>query len=641
MLERSSIESLRSRAEEISYNIASILHRLGYRVPVSKLVDYTRILETYMALKGTDHLSIVEIVLIAESVFTNIEWSSGLREKVYEIISSREHQELVLSQRIISRIRFGKEVRIRDVLNGRLDRSDIETYIVLRKIGVIRKTRDGRLKAIRYRDYKRAIKKLRDYRVTVRDIIDYIDEIPISYWSTILTKEVVDRIGYSDLLKILYGVSKSGSEELKKYVIDRLSRDIEYSLKLGSRDKRVIENLLRSTGYCDLRLALRIYRDLGRDFIDKYGVESIAKEIASLPISERRRILSRISRYLSDNELEYLAGHLGILSFTRIHRSSRLSMTLYSLSNALSSLLDYRLTGEQSYLDYSLYYLDSIDRDYIPARYKPLYESLCSRDYRGLISSLSVIELHSILEYIIDRAIELRERGFDETVLLNALNLGLRILRHIVYRQKGSIYEKRKSIVRRGRLEVRDSLYRIARYNYQLVYTSRVYKPSIIALLDVSGSMRSYSLWAVSTLASIMYRVKIIVLFSDKIEVLRTRGYPLRMLSRFLKSILISKFMGYTDIASAVREAMKYSRRGDIMVLISDLKQTVKGDPVGVVREAISRTSRFIAIVPRNYSIELARAIEGFGGEVVVSKSPLEIPYILRQKLNLKIGIRI
>ncbi len=642
LLEKYSIESLRSRSEHIVFSLVNALYKLGYRIPISQTIDFIKILETYMVLKHYAEPSYPEIIELAESVFTTINWSPKLKQELLDLLErKRVRLESGLSQKIVSRIRFGREVNVREILSGRLCKSDIETYIVMRKLGIIHRIRSGKYRAVKYNEYRRTIKKHRDYSISASDIIKYLDEIPMGYWSMLLSQDVIDKASYKTLFKLAEELVKTDNERLKKLVLNRLSHDISSTTKLSSRERRVLQNLLRTTNYSDLRLSLKAYRDVSRDLIDRYGLRDLIKEVKSLSISERRRVLSKLVKYLNKNELEQVVNEVDILSFTRIPRLDKTLSTIYKLANALTSFIDYKLTQNPSFLDYSLYYLKDIDANTIPLKYRPLYESLIHRDLRTMVNKLSIVELHSLVEYVIGRTVELRNLGYSDEVLANALTLSMRVLRNIVGRHGGFLVEKRKTMVHRGRVEVKDSLYHFVRHNYSLVYTYRVRKPSIVALLDVSGSMRNYSLWAITTLASIIYRVRLAIVFSDKCEVIRFTKYPIRLLHRFLKTILMSRFNGYTDIDSALTEALRYIRSGDVVVLISDLKQTVKGDPVQKIKRVVDRGTRFIAITPKHYSVDLANAIRELSGEVIVSSSPLEIPYILRKKLNLKIGIRI
>jgi len=57
------------------------------------------------------------------------------------------------------------------------------------------------------------------------------------------------------------------------------------------------------------------------------------------------------------------------------------------------------------------------------------------------------------------------------------------------------------------------------------------------------------------------------------------------------------------------------------------------------VRSLVNRLSRFIVITPVNHNHVLAEEVRSLGGEVFIVKSPLEIPRILKKRLNLKTSL--
>jgi len=186
--------------------VNNFLNEQGYKIAVSQTINLYEILLTYLLLKKANELSVDEIIDVTMSVYTNIKWNDELIDKLYKYLSGKSKYPLYLTERSIqkisSKIRFGKEISIRKIFEGRLSKSDVETYILFRKTGIIRKDRYGRLKAVKYNEYKSLSHKLYEDTVSLNDIMMYADEIPTELWSLLITDERLEEADLKQLIDI-------------------------------------------------------------------------------------------------------------------------------------------------------------------------------------------------------------------------------------------------------------------------------------------------------------------------------------------------------------------------------------------------------------------------------------------------------
>ncbi len=640
MLEKQLESILRDKVWKKVLLINNFLNEQGYKIAVSQTINLYEILLTYLLLKKTNELSIDEIIDITMSVHTNIKWNDDLIDKLHKYLSSKSkyplHSNERSIQKISSKIRFGKEISIRKIFDNRLSKNDIETYILFRKTGIIRKDRYGRLRAVKYNEYRRLSHKLYESTVSLNDIMAYADEIPTELWSLLITDERLEEADLRQLIHIADRLRSSNNVSLKKKVLDKIANSIDVADKLRSWEKKVIASLIRETGYTNLNLLVKVWDKLGLDKIRTFDIAEILSLIKTVPLQDRQKIVSRMVKKASSKDIDKLLNSLDLMSF----KNSSYSMdprikSVYNLANALSNYIDYMITGDKSYLEYSSYFADKVDPRHLPHRFRPIYESIVNMDQRIFLTKAILHEYPSLLEYLLKRAINLRSLGYSNDVINRALLLGLRILRYIV----GKVHKTSRKVkvrYRSNKIDLRGTIYNVIRLNYEERYFDRKKEPNIIVLLDTSGSMFNHSLWAVCSLAAFIYRINYIVLFSENVDIVRIRRHSIYLLHKFLKSIIDHGFKGYTNIELAISSALSLARKKTFYVLISDLKQTVRGNPLKPIDELLKRGHKLLVIAPQNYDRELAHSIESIGGNVIIVKSPFDIPYVFRRKLSLK-----
>ncbi|MCD6300684.1 MAG: VWA domain-containing protein, partial [Staphylothermus sp.] len=221
------------------------------------------------------------------------------------------------------------------------------------------------------------------------------------------------------------------------------------------------------------------------------------------------------------------------------------------------------------------------------------------------------------------------------------IRIGYHILKYSIT-GRFKLNKKIRSLVD-GRIDTRRTIFNIVRYNYEITRVKAKKTTKISALVDISGSMTKHSLWAILSLAQIIPLVKVVVLFSENTRVVKMPKTSSRKLIMDFLEQLYSSFGGYTNISKALRDVAKYVSPNEIIVVFSDLEQTVPDiKPWEIVKELISKhNASIVFFVPPNHRTDIAEKMKSIGCEVIVAKSPESIGKWLKRRLNFKIRHKI
>ncbi len=638
MSERLLKNTLRSSIWRDVSRINKALLKLGIRIPVSQAVALVEIAETYVALKGLSELSLSELLDIASSVYTLVDWSNELRSKVLELSTSTNkafaHAKLTYVEDLVSRIGFNNRVDLKHLLKGEV-RELVEAYIVLRKAGVIRRTKSGELRTCSVAEYKELYNELRKIDVTPRDIAKYISEVPRGVWGNVISDSDLAKLSMHDLIK-LAKLSSSRGSSLNERVVSEIIKRISDAASIKACERRQLINIIRSRVKKDPRLLLKLTGEVRKNAFQIKG-SWLLKELQAMPLERRQRVLPNLLKNELLNAEEAVNG-LDILSFTNAGSvNDKVIRSLANLANALVNYINYLVTLDRGYLDYSAFFMDRVNVDSLPIHLRPLYESLVKQDPKLFMSKLRELDRYAAVEYIARRAGELRSNYGDE-LIRRALQLGLRMLQTF---SPPTLFAKtvRHRVTRnvvKGEVDPRATLYNFIRMNYAIKYRLHARVGESIVVIDVSGSMFTHALWAVMSLATLIHRTEYVVFFSSKSCVVRVGGITRWIAYKFLKKVLEEGFGGYTDLESGLRTALRNSRGKTLIIVISDLKQTLPGNPIAAFKKAIDRGNDVVVIVPENHDRDVAEAIKALGVKVIEVRSPLEIPYVLKSKARFK-----
>ncbi len=377
--------------------------------------------------------------------------------------------------------------------------------------------------------------------------------------------------------------------------------------------------------------------------IEPNTYEKILNDLYELPLDERRKIVSKIS---SNEKYHDLLERLDPLTLSPLGERSKLRPSLRNkalLGYALSNYLNYLITMDQSYLDYSEYILSKIREDELEPSLRPLYRSLLNSDTRDILKYLHRFYPLEVLEHIsLTVWNSIRTRGFDRELIWRAIKIGYEVLKYSL-RGIDDLGRYRFSYSS-GRVSIRKTIYNYTRLNYVIVRREREKTMRVVAIVDVSGSMLKYSTWAILSLSSIISIVKTVILFSDKASITKPpRSFSKHLVISYLEKLFSEGFTGYTNISSALRLLNNVAGLNDTAILFSDLEQTIKDvEPWREVERFLrSGSRRLLVFVPPRYRVDVGKKFQEVGAELVVVKQPVEIPKLLKKKLNLKIRVNI
>ena len=601
---RDSVEGLVEAVVEEVYRRV----RDGKRLPTSQLLDLTLLRLTLELLPyESDNLK-REVVEELYNSYVKKPGEADIREWSFQ-----PSKDGLL--RILTAKRRG--LRVEDVIRDG-SAEEVLSYIWLRSHRVLYRDKSGRLSV----DKNISGRVIREAKaIGVKDVIKYLGEVPSKYWPSVLTSEFLKHVDDSllaELTRRFAGYNKS----VDKRIMEEWS---ERALRGGLR----LETLL-SARRLDKDLSTRM-PGLNKEVYQHLDLSELENE----PLPTRWKIVSSLYR------VEKFRGRLselspitlaGLTSLEKLEGSAR-SKALLGL--ALRHYVDYLVSGEQGERQLALYYAGRVDASQLDHSLRRLLESILGEDQRGFERVVSKLFPDDAIELLSMRVLDYTStKGFNYEVMERALRLGCRIFENA---EKGSRVGGRVRSSR-GRVDVRATVFNYSRFNYRLSFKDVLRKRSVTVLIDVSGSMLRYSIWALIALASLIEVVDRILLFWDKVEVVKPPARKTRpLVYKFLEKLYTQKFRGYTNISQAIR-AVKAKPTSRVVLIVSDLKQTVRDtEPWVEVSELIERGVRVIVVTPPRHDNEVLRRLRDVGCETIIVKNPSKLPILLKKRLNIKI----
>lgn len=620
--------------EAISREIEALKPRLSElrETPVDKLVLYVKMKLALKALARDEGILASLEEALAESLGLKLKHPGGSREGLVEYFQPAEN--------LWRRLGRSRRLTASRLLSESSSRDEVLTYIWLRRSGVLKKRSDGSLIASRV-EAQRSLSNER-CEVALEDISRYLKEVSSSLWSKVITRSLLENASTSELVSLAgeyYGFNASVdariTEELRKRILN--------GWKPAPSDARRLEDALRDAlkGVTGVEVPLHLLPYI--DTVEEYVAarrERLAREIERLPLKERWSILRSLRRKVRDPGFYESLNPITLMDLKGLGGLSEPLAGKVALGEAIGSYLEYLLTGDASYKTYALHVAERIDASILDPRYKPVLESIINGDDGRLLfllgreMSLDALELISI-----KLGDEYSRRGILDPVLVKkAVVLGLRLLNYM--RKKAGLPQKRKAVGVKGRLEVRETMYKWVRFNYNSVFKGRVKRRRLIGVVDVSGSMARFSLWSILSLAFTLPATSHVVVFSEEARVYKLPSRKtVAVLAGFLEKLYTEGFKGYTNISRALRVAGELALKtgSKTLLLFSDLKQTVPGEePWSVAGSLTSKGLRIVALTPYTTSDVVAEKYRSAGCDVVAVENPESIPIILKRKISLK-----
>lgn len=595
-------------------------------------------------------LLFIKLVLTIKTLVKNRDLEKEIIDELTKIFSKNkvnedtnmEHLVYDSNMYILRRIHGRKRISISEIFSKNSRTTDILDYIWLREKGYLKKTKDGRLlidpgiNNIRFENRKQR-------RIELDEIFKYINEIPSSLWTRIIDSNVLRKIDNAKFINMLSKIIGYNTK-LDRRIINELIKRYEKGWRPSSSDWRILSKIMKKNMMLRSRyIGPQSLQWINVNRIDNCFLNKIVNDLKNLPLRERWKILSKINTIDKYEDLIKKLDPISVSSLKNPYRFSPLISNKILLGQGLVNYIKYLLTNEIQYLDYSKYILSKIRPEYLDDELKPLYTSLINGDQKTVFRMIGKKIGAEVLEFIAFNVWDfISMKGMDNDLISKALKLGYEILK---YNLKGSEYKgKYKFSKIYGKIRVKKTIYNYVRGNYEIVKRYREKQLKVIAVVDISGSMLRFSMWAIMALSSILPIVKAVVLFSDKTYISKPPScFSKPLIINYLRKIFCEGFKGYTNISLALREASRLISGNETIIVFSDLEQTVKDvDPWVEASKIIeNKYCRLIIFTPPYYRSDVAEYFRKVGAEITVVENPVNIPRLLKRKLNLKIRVNI
>ena len=643
---------------EFVMRIGRELRRKGVRVSTSELIDAAIILENYIAVRGTNLRTILsskedlflvlastlakrkpDLHVLKEIIDRTVD-KEGTKRKLVQIIESEMKKAGITYN---TRINHNKKRQIRSRQDA------LEAYSRLKLLGIIRHTRHGEKVVSRKEAIENIQRIIRNYgninnalRAKLVSATERGDDIVLSLIDDALQLNVFNEAKLDSILIIVEKALRKGAwtkaKEIAKIFKDRINNGEKFNnynkaysvlRRFGLDDLNTITEFAARDSNVAIKLAQKD-KDKIINALRSAPLEKIARIIASLARDTRTRqlaldLLDDFLREKGSILLEYVLPHIPSIK-DGVFRV--LSMIHDIEMNVLRGLV----SGEDAYIDYAFHQLHAATRSLSAIRHKETFLfktiSYWLEGYNLILKN--VVDTRTAVKMIgfipgdtaltITRLYSL-SRSTNKEIKLAATRLLHIVLSQSIRRMKGSqkIYKKKYTIKLRDRY-TRPNPYHLTRFFLiwdptSLRYKQKTRRPSIVVVLDKSGSMRPYSIVAMLAAAAFAGVVDKIVLFDSNTYIYSNKST--RMIHKMLEMLLSTEFDGYTDIIKALREAAKHHKKTKIMVVVSDLRQTVRYrnahiELINTIHELYKQGWRLFIIAPPTVDRRITRIIQDY-----------------------------
>ncbi len=535
---------------------------------------------------------------------------------------------------------FGDPIR---VPRSRMSREQLKAYARLKTLGFVRRGRRGEYIVGRKAGERIAaeIARLGGYAEAFRERITSSPRAAASA-AAIMRGDVVDFIDFdrasSEALLSLYRFIRERG--IREFIAHRLANRIDQDDVPSGREEDVFDTLYRHGLVTPERLEklLSARPSLAGRAAKALGIEEVLDAAERLSASNPRLGAEVAARALG----------LGVSAAAALEEARRLGASYMEavgrlefykrLAEASTAIDRFLETSDEAYLDYALYELDrarSEASDNTEASAVEAVEGVAKALREGntyLVASLldGRVDLYSKFEVLYRLFKASESRGDPRTRRIAYMLMSL-LWRTAVLGIGGFSLSKRRVKSPQGeRVEVRETVFKLARLRSEIVWSSRARLRRVVLLLDKSASMRRHAFYALAAAAGLAPLLRAVILFDEEV-----REIPARRLGRspvqVAEKLLSTHFHGFTDIRLAVRYAVgRYPPQR--MILVSDMRQTVKplDSHVEALVDAARRGWKVFVIGPEGVKRYAKRLGSTCCIEVFEVRSPSEIGRVLR-----------
>lgn len=655
-------------------NIVYNLRSYGVNVSVAEILDAINMIKAYCLINNIsnpDELELNELKHIIKSVFVKRDYIDKYFEETWRkttigVQATRKLFEQIESNLCRLKLSYGSKFKsINKVLGKARTKKEKKTlealFTNLQRIGVIKKYRKGYFVVDKRTAHQIAAslakKGYSDIEEASKDIaIELLKSIPhykLSknihlYIHGGIERDRLSQISTPKLLELGYYVHKKGDKHFLKEIADELKnrtiadyiteKHIQFLKDTGLlTDKNILEiirykpkllknlgSILKSTGIIDRIIENTDISDLGDilpHIIDNIDNKVLENLIEKLPITQLHKLPRRILNRIEDENLR---------------NDLRIAM---EVSEALNYITSSQVDKDrvEAYKYYAEYILSKVTK--VTPKTNIGYKALSlAKKLQYALTSNTVGE-----SYVENLLIEIaKSMNFVETwnLLRNLYKVSDAKWRNRIKRLAYRLWIKQAGYIKsyiykgwtksriKGRIDVRETLLNITRFKSNpIVYRDRNELKDVNLVADISGSMNKYSTWVLLTASAFIKNVKRITLFHSDTITIDVQGS--RHIDLLIDYLLTLEFRGYTDIVKALRETVKGARTHRI-ILISDLKQTVKSDESvsDIIINLVSRGWSITVIAPLSADETVVHTLHESGVPVYLIDNPLKTPLV-------------
>jgi len=658
------------------------LRKEGLKVGTSEAIEAYNILKSYASIVGyedVNEMNIEEIKWVIKSVLVKRSRDEQLFENAWNRLTISKVKVVESMMKDIEKelkilgLTFNEKIHSTRKLLERGTRTQRErrrkAYSLLKRLGIIRRTKGGTSKVISRDEAYKLLERLvsRGYQ----SIVDAAS----SEWINKLQKMSIHKVG-DEGIAMYMDVDFKYLERLDTSKLARLGVEAikNRNYKLARKAAELIASRLNmGINVSNINDVLDLLNHF--NLLNRQNIETVLKSnpraiqspiinkskylkdiILRLPPDRQRIILPYLLRNMELSQVVELLDKLPYKALTNISKSSTTHLgksscfihIITQVAQAYDKALQALTEGAgEAYLDYSEYLLDSSMRkfkDLITSDYPKELEPLIYKTIE--LARLTTTILNSIKSKTPSIAVEAltRRLSFNEAlqilqkmyitsddpnlrriILHQALRLWFKTKRRI---RSNIVIGSKKTQHRTHRLDLKKTIEKLLHWTSQpLIYRDKIRKRKIVLVVDISGSMREYATWTLLAASTFVGSLSRLVLFSKDVNVIEIHGRT--PINKIIDILLSASFSGLTNISKAIMEASK-SIRPQTLILISDLKQTVKNIPPHKVIGHITKNGwQVICITPPDHDESEAKRITDIGGKVHIIEDPAKIPRIL------------
>lgn len=655
------------------------LRNKGVPLSISEVENAIKILKTYCSLTG--YIKKKEQYVVPFNDFKEVLKAVLAKRVNYENVFEETLNNFILKKTPLKckivrdiefnlkglRLRYGDRIPIAKVKALITDPNKKQAFYTLWKLGVIRKdSRKGVFEIVKKEKINSIVSKCVEYnfkdlnkaanfimlkniqKCSLRRIKDEKDFYLDSIEDIIRNRLSIEDLSSVKILELsLYAFEKK-RKNVSKFLAKTLAhRILKTPLEVKSLDPSKLIKVLKEHDLLDPQIITSIlnYNPKAVNELIKDYRSTLLETLPSIKLESQKLVISKLFKFsLSKNEIHKIISNINPralsslekIKYSNLNASERILIKAASkLARAFEYYRKAFLENNEGYYDMA----DSVLEEYhslmkqysstIPARKmseleKALIEKidvlntlLASITSRTLSNLPYILKIYGASFQTLHLLKEVYEAAVDDKAKKNVLHAASMVVQRLKTKYRSYIITtKRKKTKRKtASMVIRDSIYNVLRFEEKpIVYQERKKEVKVVLLVDVSGSMREFAEHAILIASTFTRSISDLIVF---------REYVLKVSNRILKNPILLveflfnlKFGGWTNIALALSEVSR--RKGKkVVVMISDLKQTVKGyNPLNEAKYAIKGSIEFIVLTPPLHDEVFANELKTLGAKV-------------------------